>query len=491
METHTDRRSTGLAGLDEVLHGGLIPQRAYLVRGGPGTGKTTLGLHFLIAGVAAGEKALLITLESSEAQLRDDAATQGLELEGVAFLDLSPTRDFFAENRSYDIFSAADVERDPTTQLIVDTLSELRPTRVFVDAVTTLRYLAPDAFQFRKQALSFLRYLVEHGATVLLSSEPTENVPDDDLRFMSDGIVQLDVSPKHGVLRRNLCVTKFRGSDFEGGEHSMRLTGNGMEVYPRLVPVAHEQPFAAETIPFGIPEIDQMLAGGLERGTITILSGPSGAGKTTLGVQFMQEAARRGERSVVYAFEEHLDTLRHRCEALGIPVGEMVDQGMLSVVPVEPLRFSPGEFALRVRREVEEKGTRVVMIDGIAGYRLTLAGDDLVSHLHALGRYLKNMGVTVLLMNEVDTITGDFQATGVGLSYLCDNLVFLRYLEIDGELRKAIGVLKKRAGDFEKSLRGFDLTPRGIVVGDPLTGLRGVLSGMPEATGPRDAHGRP
>ena len=480
MQTEAVRRSTGLPGLDEVLHGGLIPQRAYLVRGGPGTGKTTLGLHFLMAGVAAGEKALLISLESSEAQLRADAAAQGLDLEGVAFLDLSPTRDFFAENRSYDIFSAADVERDPTTRLIVDTVAELRPGRVFVDAVTTLRYLAPDAFQFRKQAVSFMRYLVEHGATVLMSSEPTASVPDDDLRFMSDGIIDLEISPTHGVLRRTLSVSKFRGSDFLGGPHSMRLTDQGMIVFPRLVPSDHAENFAPELIPSGITEFDEMLGGGIERGTITILSGPSGAGKTTLGIQFMKEAASRGERSVLYAFEEARETLLHRCENIGVPLDEMVQAGNLSVVEVEPLRYSPGEFALMVRREVEEGGTRIVMIDGIAGYKLTLAGDDLVAHLHALGRYLKNMGVTVLLINETEAITGDFRATEVGLSYLCDNLVFLRYLEMGGELRKAVGVLKKRIGDFARTLREISITCDGVQVGEPLLGLRGILTGTPE-----------
>ena len=482
--TGTPRHPTGLPGLDEVLHGGLIPQRAYLVRGGPGTGKTTLGLHFLAAGVAKGEPALLITLESSEPQLRRDAASQTLDLAGIHFLDLSPTREFFAENQSYDIFSPGDVERDPTTQQIVRTVEELRPKRVFVDAVTTLRYLAPDAFQFRKQALSFVRYLVEHGATVLMSSEPTGSVPDDDLRFMSDGIIDLEISPVHGVLRRSLSIAKLRGSDFQGGPHAMRLTARGMEVYPRLVPADHSVAFSPEMIPSGIAEFDEMLGGGIERGTITILSGPSGAGKTTLGIQFMQEAARRGERSVVYAFEEQLGTLLHRCEAIGVPLREMVQAGSLSVVEVEPLRFSPGEFALMVRREVEERGARIVMIDGIAGYRLTLAGDDLVVHLHALGRYLKNMGVTVLLMNETEAITGDFRATEVGVSYLCDNLVFLRYLEMGGELRKAVGVLKKRVGDFARTLREIAITCDGVKVGEPLVGLRGVLTGTPEWTTP-------
>ena len=487
--TGTPRHPTGLPGLDEVLHGGFIPERAYLVRGGPGTGKTTLGLHFLATGVARGEKALLITLESSEPQLRADALSQGLDLSGIHFLDLSPTREFFAENQSYDIFSPGDVERDPITQQIVRTIEELKPQRVFVDAVTTLRYLAPDAFQFRKQALSFVRYLVEHGATVLLSSEPTASVPDDDLRFMTDGIINLEISATHGVLRRSLSIGKFRGSDFHGGPHSMRLTDEGMEVYPRLGPGHHAQEFSPEMLPSGIPELDKMLGGGIERGTITILSGPSGTGKTTLGIQFMKEAAARGERSVVYAFEEQLGTLLHRCGSIGIPLDGMLESGALSVSEVEPLRFSPGEFAVRVRRDVEERGVRMVMIDGIAGYQLTLAGDDLVAHLHALGRYLKNMGVTVLLMNETEAITGDFRATEVGVSYLSDNLIFLRYVEIGGELRKAVGVLKKRVGDFARTLREIAITCDGVQVGEPLLGFRGILTGTPEWTERRDPSG--
>ncbi len=486
MNPDIGRCLTGVPGLDEVLHGGLVPRRAYLVRGGPGTGKTTLGLHFLLAGVAQGENALLISLESNEAQIVSDAASQGLDLSGVKVLDLSPSREFFAENQSYDIFSAADVERDPTTHRIIETVEELRPRRVFVDAITTLRYLAPDDFQFRKQALSFIRYLVEHEATVLMSSEPTMTVADDDLRFMSDGILELDVSPDHGTVRRTLSVAKLRGSDFAGGRHSMRLTDRGMEVYPRLIPAEHDREFALEIIPSGLPELDEMLGGGIERGTITIFSGPSGAGKTTLGMQFMKEAATRGERSVVYAFEEQTDTILHRCDSVAIPVREMIREGTLSVVQVEPLRYSPAEFALLVRREVEERDARLVMIDGIAGYRLTLSGDDLVVHLHALGRYLKNMGVTVILINEMESITGHFRATEVGISYLCDNLIFLRYLEIDGELRKAVGVLKKRLGDFGRTLRELQITDRGVQVDAPLKGLRGVLTGTPEWVGQRE-----
>lgn len=229
-----------------------------------------------------------------------------------------------------------------------------------------------------------------------------------------------------------------------------------------------------------MPELDELLHGGLERGTVTLVTGPTGSGKTTLGLLFMKEAAGRGERSVVYTFEENVDSLLARSQAINIPVRAMVAHGMLEVIPIEPLRYTPDEFARLVRQEVEERHTRIVMLDSIAGYRLSMRRADLVQHLHALCRYLNAMGVTTLLVNEVEKITGEFQATELGISYLADNIIFLRYLEVNGELRKAIGVLKKRLSDFEKTLREYEITRYGVKVGRPLTQLRGLLSGVPE-----------
>jgi circadian clock protein KaiC len=260
----------------------------------------------------------------------------------------------------------------------------------------------------------------------------------------------------------------------------MRLNDKGMEVFPKLAPEVYRREFVAEVIATGVPELDELLHGGLERGTITIITGPSGVGKTTLGLLFMKEAAGRGERSVVYTLEEEVAILLRRCEAINIPVHAMMKRGTLSVVKVEPLQYSPDEFAYLVRHEVEEQNARIVMIDSVSGYRLSLRGEDLVSHIHALSKYLANMGVTLLLVNEVESITGEFRATEVGISYIADNIVFLRYLEMQGEIRKAIGVLKKRLSNFEKTLREFEITRYGVKVGKPLTELRGILSGAPE-----------
>ena len=475
-----DRLSTGISGLNEILHGGLISGRAYLVRGGPGTGKTTLGLHFLDAGVANGEKTLFITLGEVAEQIRKNAENLSFNEKDIVFLDLGPTSEFFTKVQTYDIFSPAEVEREPTTQKIIDQVDILKPQRIFLDAMTQFRYLSTDAFQFRKQVLSFLRFLVEQGATVLFSTEASEEAPDDDLQFMSDGVIDLNFS----FQERTLSVTKFRGSDFQIGQHSMRLTKTGMHVFPRLIPDGYKQEFVAEPISSGVPELDELLHGGLERGTITIISGSSGVGKTTLGLQFMKEAAGKGERSVIYTFEEWIETLLSRCEAINIPVKKMIERGTLSVVQVEPLRFTPDEFAAKVRYEVEELHTRIIMIDSVSGYSFSLRGEDLISHIHALCKYLQNMGVAVLLINEVETITGDFRATENGISYMADNIVFLRYLEMQGEIRKVIGVLKKRMSDFEKYLREFEVSRYGIKVGKPLTKLRGILQGTPEWSEP-------
>lgn len=471
-----NRLSTNIVGLDEVLNGGLITNRAYLVRGGPGTGKTTLGLHFLTAGAANGEQVLFITLGENVEQIRQNGENLGLDTSRIAFLDLSPTSDFFAKVQTYDIFSPAEVEREPMTQAIVEQVQTLKPQRVFLDSMTQLRYLASDAFQFRKQALSFLRFLVEQGATVLFTSEGSEEAPDEDLQFLGDGVIHLNLS----LQERTLNVTKFRGSSFRSGCHSIRLTETGMQVFPRLVPEIYGKEFVQETISSGVVEIDELLHGGLERGTITIISGPSGIGKTTLGLQFMKEAAGRGERSVVYTFEEWKETLLHRCEGINIPVGIMMERGTLSIVQIEPLHYTPDEFANLVRHEVEQNQTKIVMIDSTSGYRLSLRGADLISHIHALCKYLQNMGVAVLLINELQTITGDFIPTENGISYVADNIVFLRYIEVKSEIRRAIGVLKKRLTNFEKTLREFEISRYGIKVGRPLTNLRGILKGIPD-----------
>ncbi|WP_224332356.1 ATPase domain-containing protein [Haloprofundus halobius] len=474
----SERISTGVDGLDDVLCGGFVPNRTYMVRGEPGAGKSILGVHFLRAGLEAGESVLYINLEESTKNIRENAASLGLELDGVDFLDLSPDSEYFAQNLTYDIFSPDEVEGDSVTEEITNRVEELNPDRLFIDPLTQLRYLAPDDYQFRKQILSLMRFFNVQGSTVLFTAQATETRPDDDLQFICDGTLNLKRSDE----KRTLTVTKFRGSDFQSGPHTLTIDRGGIEVYLNQLPQGTGREFETETISSGVPGLDQLLSGGIERGTVTIITGPTGVGKTTTGIQFMKEAAGRGERSVVYLFEENKRTLRERSNAVNIPVDQMLDQDVLSINETESLSLSVDEFNERVRREVEEKGAEIVMIDGIVGYKFALLGenDELTRNLHTLCKYLQNMGISVILINEVQDITGDFQVTDEGgLSYLADNILFLQHLELNGEMRKAVGVLKKRTSDFERQLREFRITEYGVQIGDPLTGLRGILSGRP------------
>lgn len=470
-----ERASTGIAGLDEVLYGGLVRNQTYLVSGPAGTGKTTFGWHFLCAGLKAGEPVLFVTFSESAERLRRNAERSGFGCEGVAFVDLSPSATIFKQAETYDIFAPDEVERHPTTQQIVDAIERVRPRRVFIDSMTHLRYLSADAFQFRKQVLSFLRYLTEVECDVVFVSETAPESPDEDLRYLADGVIELSLD-QYG---RWLTVKKCRGSDFRDARHSMRIGADGIEIFPRLLPETHGKPFTGGVLPFGLPELDAVLHGGIERGTTTIISGPSGVGKTTLGLQFMKESASLDRRSVVFTFEERAETLLNRCRNVSIPVDRMIERGTLAIRQIEALRFGPDEFSALVRDDVERGGAEIVMIDSVRGYQLSVKSDDMVVHLHALSKYLQNMGVTTLLINEITSIN-EFIVSEMGISYLADNVIFLRYIERDLktrlELRKAIGVLKKRLSDFEKDVREFEITGDGVRISNSLVGVRGILS---------------
>jgi len=479
VSVETKRISAGISGLDEILNGGLLPGRAYLIRGGPGTGKTTLGFHFLSEGSINDENTLFITLTESIERLQLDAEQKGFKIDQIEFLGLNPTS--ILDEGQYNVVHSGEVEQEPLINEITERINEMQPKRIFLDSVSHLRYLSPDSFQYRKLLMSLINLAVEQGATLLLSSEASSSMPDDDLQFLCDGVINLGF----GYDKRQVRISKLRGSDFLEGEHSMRLSEWGMKVYPALKPKKARREYSFETISSGIPEIDELLHGGIERGTATVISGPTGVGKTTLGVQFLKEAAGRGERSVVYTFEEAVGSLQRHCEAVNIPVSSMLEKGTLSLVKIDPLEYMPDEFSHHVRQEVEEMGTKIVMLDSISGYRLSFEegqheGYEMLRHLHSLSEYLKSLGVTVILINEIQNITGDFRVSDQGISYLADNIIFMRYLEIRGEMNKAIGVLKKRLSNFEKTLREAEITKFGFKIGKPLTELRGVLTGNPE-----------
>lgn len=472
--------STGTPGLDSILDGGLLSGHTTVITGGPGTGKTILALQFLSE---SEDRGLYIGFEEQERELRENAEALGIDLSNVVVEDLSANSDRFFNEDAYTLFPNEEVEGAELREKIASAIENNDFDRLVIDPLSELRSLLPDDFQFRRNISSLFNELNNRNITTICTAQPSDQPADIDLQFLGNTTIEVTRSTD----RRTIEVTKYRGSETASGLHTFRIhAGSGGQVYPKLVPDEHFRETTRDQFPSDIDKLDVLLKGGLERASVTIISGPSGVGKTTTGTHFLQAAARREEQALVYLFEELRSDYIYRSSKLGVGIEGLVDQGTLEIEEVESLTQSPDEFAHRVRIAVEERGVGFVMIDGISGYRLGLRGDDsqegLTRELHALCRYLKRMGVTVILIEEVGEITGEFAATNQQISYLADNLLFLRYLEMDGDIEKAIGVLKKRFGDFEHSLRELSIDEDGLHVGNRLSGYQGLLTGTPVQT---------
>ncbi|MFB6133312.1 MAG: ATPase domain-containing protein [Halanaeroarchaeum sp.] len=478
MSDSVSRVRTGLPGLDRVLNGGLAQGRMYLVHGQPGTGKTILGMHFLETGLENDETVLFVHGEESKDEILTNGAELGIDVSNAKFLDLGPESDFFSEHQSQDLVDPSSIERHRHTGRIHEAIEEVDPDRLVFDPITQLRYFEASEYQFRKRILSFIRFLKERNTTIYATATLADNrAYSTEIQSLSDGIIRL----RRGKQGRRLDAVKHRGFGQQDGTHGMEIRDQGIEVFPSLVPESQERSFEIEQYASGIDGLDDLLGGGLERGTISFVTGPTGVGKTTVATKFLANATRAGAKSAMYLFEEGIETLEHRSETVGIPVTELRERGDLIIDAVEPLAMSAEEFAQRVEGQVADNDVDLVLIDGIDGYTLSLQGEEhlLVEKLHALTRHLKNRDVTVVVTDEMSQINGIQYATSSNVSYVADNILFMGYVEGEGTIEKVIGVLKKRASGFERTLREFEITENGIAVGDPLTERTGILGGGP------------
>jgi circadian clock protein KaiC len=489
---------TGIAGLDYVLQGGLPANHLYLVEGDPGTGKTTLGLQFLLAGKAVGEKGLYVTLSETEAELRTVAASHGWNLDGVGLFELESLEKRLQREQQYTVFHPSEVELGETTQHICKEVERLQPARVVFDSLSEMRLLARDPLRYRRQVLALKQFFAGRRCTVVLLDDRTSLDTDLQLQSISHGVVALErVAVEYGGARRRLMVTKMRGLSFREGHHDFNIRTGGVVVYPRLVAAEHKQApkrqaAHREQATSGIAELDKLLGGGLDYGTSTLALGPAGSGKSTLATQFATALAAAGEGVACYVFEETRENFLDRAAGLGLDLRKHIEEGRVTVEQIDPAEISPGEFVHRVRSVVEtgENGrpVRVVIIDSLNGYLNSMPSESfLVIQMHELLMYLNERGVLTLLVLAQHGLLGATMQSPVDVTYLADTVVVLRYFEAFGEVKQAIAVVKKRTGAHERSIREFKLSESGIQIGSALRDFEGVLTGVPSFTGRRDA----
>ncbi|MBB4857706.1 circadian clock protein KaiC [Novosphingobium chloroacetimidivorans] len=478
--------STGNDGLDMILKGGLTPNRLYLLEGAPGSGKTTLSLQFLREGVAQGERVLYITLSETREELLAVAASHGWGLEGFDVFEFNSADDVFGGGREQSIIHPWEMELGETVRLIQDEVERVRPNRVVFDSLSEMRLLAQDPLRYRRQVLALKQFFAGRDSTVLLIDDMTASheARDAHLHSLCHGVITLErLTLEFGAARRRMQVQKLRGIDFTAGYHDFVIRKGGLDIFPRLIAAEHHVEFVEEPMASGIAALDDLLDGGPLRGTNVLISGPAGSGKTTIALQYMHAACDRGEAVSIFQFDERVGTLMSRAAAFNLDLARHVQSGCMVLQQIDPAEISPGEFATRVRREVELRGARVIVIDSLNGYMAAMPQEQqLLLQMHELLSYLSQRGVVTFLINPQQGLVGTM-TTNLNISYIADAVILLRYFEAGGRVRKAISIIKNRGGMHEDSIREFRIDRGGLRIGAPLVDFKGILTGTPEFTG--------
>ncbi|MGH1574984.1 ATPase domain-containing protein [Methylobacterium sp. P31] len=472
--------TTGVPGLDYILEGGYALSRAHLVEGRPGSGKTTLAMQFLLDGVARGERCLYITLSESRRELLNVAQRHGWSLDGINIVELVPPELSLDPRHQQSLVHSSDLELGETMRMAMAEIERAKPQRLVFDSLSEIRLLSQGSLRYRRQVHALRSFLLLQNTTALLLDDLTSEADDLNLHSLSHAVIRLEqLAPLYGGERRRLRVIKMRGTHFRGGYHDYIIRRGGLSVFPRLVAADHPDTVTEQRCGSGSPELDALLGGGLDRGTSTMLLGPSGVGKSTVAASYVSAAIGRGEKALILSFDETRTVLLRRTRGLGMDLQPHVETGRLRIEQIDPAEISPGELAAIVQDAVEGQGVRVVVIDSLTGYQNAMPEEQfLLLQMHELLTYLNQQGVLTLLILAQHGMIGQMTAT-VDLTYLSDTVLLFRNFEAGGRLRRAISVAKKRTGGHENTIRELRIDSHGVLVGKPLSGFRGIMTGVP------------
>jgi len=480
--------SSGIPGLDNILRGGFPRDCMLLIAGTPGTGKTTLAIQFLLEGIARGETCLYVTLSETRDELERVATSHGWDLSRLHITELVPSERNLSADSVLTVFNPSELELGETTEALIAAANHHRPKRLVIDSLAELRLIAQNPIRYRRQVLALKHYFSGRDCTALLLDDRTGGGESDHVQTVAHGVIVLEqLASQYGAERRRLRVSKMRGVPFRGGYHDLTIRTGGLDVHPRLVASEHPQSFVEHELPSGNPQLDTLLGGGLPAGTSTLLLGPAGTGKSTVATQFATAAAARGERAAMFIFDENLGTFRSRSRKLGMPVENALGKGTITLQQVDPAELSSGEFVAIVRQAVQGghggEPAKIIVIDSLNGYLNAMPEERfLTAQLHELLAFLGQQGVVTILTLTQSGMVGSM-STPIDTTYLADNVVLFRFFESGGWVRRAISVVKKRNGYHERTIREVDMNANGVVIGEPLEGFQGVLTGVPTYVG--------
>lgn len=475
------RLPTGVPGLDMVLGGGLPEYSFNVIAGSPGSGKTTLAQQMAFAHASPERPVLYITVlgEPPLKMLRYQQQFGFFDFEKVG-------QSIHFVNVSDEVLEdglGAVLER------IVQEVESLSPSLVVVDSFRTVIRKLSGTPTNEMELQGFVQRLALHlthwqATTFLVGEYEPGEIRDNPVFTVADGLFWLTQTvDRHSVVRR-LQVMKLRGQASIPGLHTFRIADSGIRVFPRTFgltprPAAERSQHRIST---GIAGLDDMLGGGFPAGDSALIAGPAGSGKSALCTQFIAEGIRQNELGVIAVFEEHPTEYISRAEALGLPLKEMIRQEKLKMLYLRPLDLSVDETLQELLDSVEQLGAQRVVIDSLHGFELALAPpyrEDFRESLYRLLAALTGRGVSVLSTVEVTDSFHELRFSPHQISFLTDDIIVQRYVELEGALRKVMMVVKTRRGSHLPDLRLYEVTPAGIVVGQKLTGYEGILTGAP------------
>ena len=474
----TERLHTGTPGLDDVLNGGLISNQVYLIEGAPGAGKTTLALQFLMEGVEQEESGLYITLCETKVELQGNAESHGWSLNGIEILELTAESSELDGDRHVTMFFPFEVELTDTTKKILQVVEQTKPRRVVFDSLSELKLLTQSALRYRRQIQALKQFFLGRNCTVLMLDGQQSDASDLHVQSIAHGVILLEQhSTEFGRARHRLRVQKFRDSRFRGGFHDVEIEETGLVVYPRMISTTTRRPFENSQIASGIDDLDEILGGGPDRGTCTVLNGPTGIGKSTIAYQYVLAAAARGECAAIFSFDSSVQVVEARIQSLNRAAKLSFDSKNIKIFAIDPAEITPGEFTHMVRNAVEFDRVSIIVIDSLNGYLDSMPEEfNLTSHLHELLKYLNRCGVTTLLSAAKKEVLRIASARAIDTNHMADSVILLRYFELEGKLRKAITVLKKRTGPHDHGIHEIQFEKNGIQLSTPTTHLYSIFT---------------